>query len=736
MRTIKNLVVLFVAMLPIASMGQKLNIGFVYPAGGQRGTTFEITVGGQNLSAVDGVVVSGNGVTGEIVSNSARDSKGRKRPRKRKNIQEQDNLQIAERVVVRITIDPKAEIGMRDLRLSTPNGYSNRLFFEVGQYPELKEAEGNNVMAGASVSQSTPVTFNGQVLPGKKDYFRFSARKGQTIVCSVKARELMPYLADAVPGWFQSVLTMYDSNGKEVAYSDDYHLLPDPVIICEIPHDGDYILEIKDAIYRGREDFVYRINVGEIPFITSISPLGGRSGSKTRVKLHGVNLSSDHIIVKPAKKYTGRIQINAKGKGGYVSNSVPFEVTELNETRYYSSKSNTMESAVEVVPGSVVNGAITSPAKVDWYYFDAMERGEQWQINIAARKLGSLLDSKIAIYNSTGKLIASNDDMPDQSEGMQIHHADAGLVKKIYGKGRYYVCVSDVQRKGAPDGYDYRLYVQHATPDYELRIEPSSISIPSGGTAVFTVFAIRKFGFKGDVTISVDGLPDGYKLSHNVLQGNDTRLRMTVTAPKGAAEQPLNLKVTGTAPNATGGVTKREALPAEEMMQAFYIPHLIPTQSFNVNVASAQPFSITAFTEDDKPLQLSRDTTVAMKVRIDRTDGYDQPIQLMLNIPPRGVRMTPVMVQPGQTEATVYIECLKYARPLTDVMLVVAGTVKAQRHKGRTFGAAANKINAAVIAFSPAVVAKIPDLTPEQKAERAALRAKRLKERQKAAQLK
>ena len=32
------------------------------------------------------------------------------------------------------------------------------------------------------------------------------------------------------------------------------------------------------AIYRGREDFVYRITIGELPFVTSIFPLGGRAG--------------------------------------------------------------------------------------------------------------------------------------------------------------------------------------------------------------------------------------------------------------------------------------------------------------------------------------------------------------------------------------------------------------------------------------------------------------------------
>ncbi len=732
MRIIRSLQILALALLPVVAMGQKLNVGFVYPAGGQKGTTLEVTVGGQNLAQVTGVVVSGAGVTGEIVSNSARDASGKAKKPQRKNIREQDNLQIADRVVVRLTISPKAEIGIRDFRLSTPSGYSNRLFFEVGQYHEVLESAGNNIIFRPTTYDKIPVTFNGQVLPGKRDYFRFTAKKDQMIVCAVKAREMVPYLADAVPGWFQAVLTMYDSQGKEVAYNDDYHLLPDPVIMCRIPHDGEYTLEIKDAIYRGREDFVYRINVGEIPFLTSISPLGGPVGVKTKVKVYGVNLASDQLILKPQKNDAGgRMQVSVKGVGGYMSNPLPFEVSKgIIETSHYTKKSDTRETAMEVKPGMVVNGAISFPGKSDWYYFDIQERGEEWQIGISARKLGALLDSRIQVYMSNDKIAVENDDMPDQSEGLMIHHADAGFVKKFqFNKGRMYMKVTDVQGKGATEGYDYRLYVQRATPDYELRIEPSSISIPSGGTTAFTVFAIRKYGFKDDVTVSIEGLPEGFKVSHNVLQKGDTRLRMTVTAPKKAEEKPLDLKVIGTATSDNGATVKRTALPAEEMTQAFYIPHLIPTQSFNVNVSPAQPFSITAYTDNGKPLQLERDTTVALRVRIEREPGYDQPIQLMLSIPPQGIRMTPVAVPAGATEATVYVECQKWARPMTDAVLVISGTVRAQKSRGRVLGALANRVNAAVQAFSPAIVAKIPDYTPQQKAEREAQRQKRLMER-------
>ena len=77
---------------------------------------------------------------------------------------------------------------------------------------------------------------------------------------AAKARELIPYISDAVPGWFQATLGLTDSQGREVQYADHFLFHPDPVLYYEIPEDGDYTLEIHDSIYRGREDFVYRID--------------------------------------------------------------------------------------------------------------------------------------------------------------------------------------------------------------------------------------------------------------------------------------------------------------------------------------------------------------------------------------------------------------------------------------------------------------------------------------------
>src|SRR5512139_3903361 len=67
MKTLR-LATLALALLVASSAGaQNQYIGYVYPAGGQQGTTFPIRLGGQGLGYASELVVTGEGVTVRLV---------------------------------------------------------------------------------------------------------------------------------------------------------------------------------------------------------------------------------------------------------------------------------------------------------------------------------------------------------------------------------------------------------------------------------------------------------------------------------------------------------------------------------------------------------------------------------------------------------------------------------------------------------------------------------------------
>ena len=62
----------------------------------------------------------------------------------------------------------------------------------------------------------------------------------------------------------KAILALKDAQGATVAVADDdSRFRPDPLLTFAPPEDGDYRLEIRDLLFRGRADFVYAIAVGD-----------------------------------------------------------------------------------------------------------------------------------------------------------------------------------------------------------------------------------------------------------------------------------------------------------------------------------------------------------------------------------------------------------------------------------------------------------------------------------------
>jgi hypothetical protein len=506
------------------------------------------------------------------------------------------NPAISELAVVQVTVAPDAAPGRRELRIAAPTGVSNPLAFCVGQLPEFSKKavktiteqrpalanpafESRSRPPAPEMTVTLPAVVNGQILPGAVDRFRFRATKGQRLVVAASARELIPYLADAVPGWFQAVLAVYDAKGKELAYADRNIFRPDPALYFEVPDDGEYVVEIKDAIYRGREDFVYRIEVGEMPLITSLFPLGGQAGAQTAVELKGWNLPVAQVTMNARAKTPGIYPVTVS-QGSLVSNPMPFAVDTLPECME-KEPNNTRQAAQAVALPVIVNGRIDQPDDCDVFRFDG-RAGDEVVAEVCARRLNSPLDSVLTLTDAAGKQLAFNDDYEDKGSGLNTHHADSYLRFTLPANGTYYVHLADGQHKGGPL-YAYRLRISWPRPDFDLRVVPASITIRGGSTVPITVYALRKDGFSGDIDVALKGAPAGFALGGARVPSGQDQVRMTLTVPPTPSSGPISLSWEGRA-TVQGRQVVRAAVPAEDMMQAFAYRHLVPAQDMEAVV--------------------------------------------------------------------------------------------------------------------------------------------------------
>ena len=259
----------------------------------------------------------------------------------------------------------------------------------------------------------------------------------------------MPYMSDAVPGWFQAAVAIEDDQGREIAFGDHFRFDQDPVFSCTIPRDGTYMLKVRDSIYRGREDFVYRVTLGELPFITAIFPLGGPAGTTANVQLLGWNLPTDRIPVNTTGKAGERVMVSVNRGGGggtIVSNAVPFAVDTLPEIIEHL-PNNTTQNAHTVTLPMIVNGRVEKAG--DWHVFRFDGKAKDKVVaEVTARRLGSPLDSILKLTDAAGKLLAVSDDVEDKTGGTLTQDADAYLSTTLPADGAYYVHLGDAQQKG------------------------------------------------------------------------------------------------------------------------------------------------------------------------------------------------------------------------------------------------------------------------------------------------
>ncbi len=619
-------------------------ISYIFPAGGQRGTAVDVNVRGRFLMGATGIHISGKGVTGKVVS-TEQPKADKKQPRR---LDVAANPDLAH---VQVTVDADAELGERDLRVITPGGVSNRWRFYVGQVPEVNEVEPNSTLEEAQALVSLPVVVNGQISQGDRDIFRFKAKAGETLVLDVYAQKILPYIADGVPGWFQPTLTLYDAQGREVAFVDDYRQHPDPVMIYHVEKEGEYLVEIKDALYRGRDEFVYRLNIGTMPFVTHIFPLGGPRGAKTQVKLFGVNLPGRETTLDvPADSPSRRsVQVTARG---FVSNALPFAVDDLPEV-VVAEPNHSAETAQRVSVPVTINGRIGVPGDADFFVFPAQAK-QTLVMDVLARRLDSPLDSVLTLFNSKGLKLQENDDTVDKSEGLVTHHADSYLTFTFPAAGDYILRIADVQGKGGSE-YAYRLSIAPPRPDYLLRVRPDNPRAPQGGTTFFSAVAFRRDGFDGEIKLSVDGLPEGFSAPGEVLAAKQNEARMTISVPPSASLGTFSPKVVGTA-RIGGRDVVREAAPSEELMQAFYFMHNVPTKEMLLAVVERGPFTLTLDLPPHEVVKVPRSGRVQLVVKASFKDGVKPDvITLRPNNIPKEWQVEAPPIAAGQNQTTITI---------------------------------------------------------------------------------
>jgi hypothetical protein len=600
------------------------------PVGLQRGSTATFTVEGRNLGGLTNVLFDAPGLSAKLISITDIPEPPQKI---RVNVDTSALVPRGTKQEAKLEITASMSVmpGIHWYRIQTELGTSNLMAFDVGALPEVQHEEKKDWSDSQAGPQMVklPATLEGTLSkPGEADSFSFEARAGQELVFQVVAEPLGSKL--------RSELKLEDSAGHTVAEAGKYDLKSDALLIVKVPADGKYTVSIGDRERSGGDDHFYRLRCGQLPYITSVFPMGVQAGKPAQVSIAGVNLGGVHeLIVTPPAKANGwhTMPITAKTPAGISINQVKLAVGDTPEI-LEAEPNDTVAQAERVAVPVTINGHIWKEGKggspdQDNFRFSA-RKGESLTIEVAAARLGSPLDSVIEVLDDQGHAIprATVRCLAETFTTLSDRDSRRPYFRLINQEGLHvndYIMIgdeldqiayipdqpdADVEVKGLGDQRFTYLGTSPSvhpvnTPVYRAELLPPNAKFPSNGLPVFNL-----------VYRSDDGGP-GF--------GADSRLEFV--APKDG-EYILNLK------DVRGDQGK-------EFAYRLTIRKSVP--DFTITATPANP---------NIPLGGSAPVTITAN----RTLGYEGPITLEVQDLSKGITVRPAMIPAGQESASIIFQ--------------------------------------------------------------------------------
>ncbi|MBI1322236.1 hypothetical protein GC170_03480 [bacterium] len=652
----------------------KPRIDWIFPAGVQSGTSVGVEISGADLDGLSRLIVSDE----RLKPVKAADGKWS------------------------IAADAGTPSGVYEIRGVAAWGITNPVPFVVGPLVEIAEIEPNDAQAQAFF---VPQTINGRIqAPTDVDRFRFPGKKGQRVAISVKA--------ESIDSPLDSTVRIFGPRGNVVAEaldSVDY----DASLELILPEDGEYRVDLFDAIYGGSPAHRYRLSIHTGPTVDAalLTPFGDRA--MLRVLGRGLPAAERSltefppVFGQPEQSLSEVFTFPAKpAAGGYIGAysfaSAPFAATlssvrgvPLAEPLTVAMPQGKLQAEIEsnddsehgqriMVPADF-SGTFGKPGDIDHLIFES-EKDATWIIDVSAQRQHSLAQPQIELFHQEPKgpvarMLTNATDYRENPLGPTFEKAtrDPRITTKLSEKGGYVIRLSNLNKRDGDARYHYRVVVRQPEPDYRIIAMPTDSgpagsAIFPGGRFAVTVLLDRIDGFDGSVRVEAFGLPAGVT-AYPVIFGPGVRKQdmiVEVAAEAAAGEFPLKL---GGRSNWSDGKDSVDWVPGQTKETAFesrqeqlgggLVKPLVgqPNQQRGVSRyardhwlairSTPVPFRLEA-----KPLRVfaKRGETVDLPVAAVRNAPFDAPIALKLDNLPATMEAVAGEVPKDKAEAVLKLK--------------------------------------------------------------------------------
>ena len=559
----------------------------------------------------------------------------------------------ATKVVFKLQAPAGLGRGSHDVWVKTPTGESAKLKLYADDLAPITTSAADFKNGLVQIAKLPASVWGTLTETGQHDAYRFTAKAGEELVLDLAVAQVGSVAKSPT-------LEIVDSNHTVLAVNRGLDSGSDPFLAWKAPADGDYHILVSNTTMDGSAGHVYRLTIGALPFVTSWSPLNAQVGKETKVTLIGHHLGDKATVtLKADKEGITNVPLDAKALRFRTMPSLRVSaLAQVNEVE----GNDDLAKAQVVSSSSNINGLLTKAGDTDHFAFDA-KKGQTWIIETLAAQSGSPADTKLEVLHPDGKPVArllmqavrdsynnfrsvdaNNPDIRLQNwEEMELNEYVwfNGDVMKIIRMprgpdGGCFFYVSDGKRRA----YFDTSATSHSLdePCYVVEPYPLGSSIAANGLPIFTLN--YQNDDSGDRKI-----------------GRDSRL--TFTAPN---DGRFVVRVTDT--RSWGGERFVYSLAIRE-----------PKPDFSVKLAGANPTVMPG-------------ASIGFSFRAERTDNFDDPIQIDITGMPAGYWATsPLIIEAGHDLISGSLHAMPDAKADADwSKLKITATSKGLKHDAGNFG--------------------------------------------------
>ena len=450
-----------------------------------------------------------------------------------------------------ITVAADVPPGAYEARVLARFGLSNPRTFVVGTLPEVIEKGSNNSSETAQELALESVV-NGRTESQAADYYKLTVKKGQRVLIESAARELDSRAADA--------LMLLTPDGHELERARTGGLLDHTAAA-----DGALILKVHDFVYRGGDQYFYRLTVTTGPHIDYVFPPAAEQGKTAKVTVFGRNLPGgsaskvtldgkvlDQLTVDlaapgdPAARQRlattlalggasaalDGFEYRVKGANGFLSNPVLLTFANGPVTAE-AEPNNSPDKAQKISLPANLAGQFAAPNDRDWFAFEG-KKGEAFWLEVTSHRLGLPTAPHVVIQKVTKnekgeETFADVQEFTDSAVNLggpefNTAHRDPAGRFEAKEDASYRIGIRDLfGRTVASPRHTYLLALRRETPDFRLVAVPDSAPTKKSPNDVYTsapslwrgealpikLLILRRDGFQEDINVTVSGLPAG-----------------------------------------------------------------------------------------------------------------------------------------------------------------------------------------------------------------------------------